>query len=260
MTEEKNVFWIASYPKSGNTWVRFIVCNILKGGPVENSGEIQSLTPDVHRWSLTNLPQDRDMLYLKTHWACTPDIPLYDRTAGAIYVVRHPGDVMVSNLAYLGVSKKKWAPLVDQFIQVGGLAHWTRFGMGTWLSNVQSWAGGQHPFPVHTIGYESLLRAPVEGIRNIAEHIRHPISEADAERIAQETSFSKMRAMELRERNSATANNSFFVGQASADPHGKRVFMRSGKSRQFSSLLTAQQTFRFAERFGRTLEQLNLQA
>ena len=28
----KNLFWLASYPKSGNTWVRVFLANLQKGG------------------------------------------------------------------------------------------------------------------------------------------------------------------------------------------------------------------------------------
>ena len=259
VAENRNVFWIASYPKSGNTWVRFIVCNILKGRAVENSAEIEALTPDMHKRQPETLPFDCDRLFLKTHWACTPAMPLYDRTVGAIYVVRHPGDVLASNLAYLAVPKQHESPVVDQFIRLGGLEHWTRFGMGTWFENVRSWTSGQHPFPVHVITYESLLSAPTETIGRIADHIGHPVTADDAARIADETRFPRMRSLDLREKNRVSDSSSFFVSDATGTTRGRRVFMRSGKTRQYRSLLNPRQKERFGERFGSIVRQLELQ-
>src|SRR5882757_11182682 len=43
----RSVVWIASYPKSGNTWLRFLICN-LAFGPVESAAQLNQLAPDLH--------------------------------------------------------------------------------------------------------------------------------------------------------------------------------------------------------------------
>lgn len=257
--QTKNVFWIVSYPKSGNTWVRFIVCHILSGRGIKNSGEIETLTPDVHKHPLQSLPLERNRLFLKTHWACTPSMPLYSRTVGAIYVVRHPGDVLASNLAYLRIPKDRMEAAVDQFIRAGGLNYWTRFKMGTWIGNLESWTMGQHSFPVHIVRYESMLRDPVGAVKKIAELIERSVSKEEAERIAAKTSFSAMQSMEKRERNgSLSTEQSFFVSDAAAKSSGEHLFMRSGNTGEYRSLLKPNQLRRLNKRFAPYLKELGL--
>jgi hypothetical protein len=45
--QSKSVVWIASYPKSGNTWLRFLACNLVFG-PVDSAARLAQLAPDVH--------------------------------------------------------------------------------------------------------------------------------------------------------------------------------------------------------------------
>ena len=257
MSAPRNVIWISSYPKSGNTWVRFIVSGVLKDGPLETSGEIEALTPDIHKHSLDQLPMARGQLFLKTHWACAPAMPLYGVTKGAIYIVRHPGDVLASNLAYLGYSKNRQKNLVEEFIEKGGLIHWTRFRMGTWVESIESWCFREHPFPVLVLRYEDLSAAPVDRIQEIARFIDHPVSADIAGKIAHGTRFSSMRTMEMRERNQGLSReNSFFVTEATDDLKGKRSFMRTGKVQQYRKLLSPNQQARFERRFDGYLKKL----
>lgn len=41
------IIWLGSYPKSGNTWMRFLLAN-LYFEPVESSAELSSMIPDIH--------------------------------------------------------------------------------------------------------------------------------------------------------------------------------------------------------------------
>src|SRR5579884_3895517 len=94
----RNVIWLASYPKSGNTWLRFLVCNLVFG--LQDSAEtLNRLAPDLHE--LTELPQlPEATVFMKTHFPFSQLMPLADHTAAALYIVRHPADVMLSNFHY----------------------------------------------------------------------------------------------------------------------------------------------------------------
>src|SRR5271156_62773 len=94
----KNIVWIASYPKSGNTWVRFMACNLLYGRQ-ESAAAVSVLAPDIHE-KARELIERAHAGFVKTHFACSPDMPMAERTAAAIYVVRRPEDVLVSNFYY----------------------------------------------------------------------------------------------------------------------------------------------------------------
>src|SRR5271166_938951 len=94
---EQSIIWIASYPKSGNTWVRFLACNLLFGRQV-SAAALNALVPDLHEMQAATDPAPRGLL--KTHFAYSPDLPCARYTAAAIYVVRNPADVLASNFFY----------------------------------------------------------------------------------------------------------------------------------------------------------------
>lgn len=122
-----HILWMASYPKSGNTWLRAFIANFLAnppepvhindldtfaegdmnawpyervlGGPIEDRSveEIYAVRARAHRLLANTRP---GVVFVKTHNrlatfdgmpTITPDV-----TFGAIYVVRNPLDVMVS--------------------------------------------------------------------------------------------------------------------------------------------------------------------
>src|ERR1700691_3950002 len=90
--------WIASYPKSGNTWVRFLVSHLLFG-PLDSAATLNRLVPDIHELGAAVEAPSTPVL-MKTHFPYSPALPLAMQTAGAIYVVRDPADVMLSNYYY----------------------------------------------------------------------------------------------------------------------------------------------------------------
>src|ERR1700730_13655397 len=113
--------WIASYPKSGNTWVRFMACNLLYG-PQDSAAALNTLAPDIHEMEATVGPAPASLL--KTHFGFSPLLPHVDQTAAAIYVVRDPADVLASNFFYsqrsgpqFDASPEGFDRYVDAFIE-----------------------------------------------------------------------------------------------------------------------------------------------
>ncbi len=122
-----NIYWLASYPKSGNTWMRILLTNYLHnadqpadinsldGGPIASArqafddhvgleasdltqDEIERYRPFVYEQMSE---QAREPLFLKVHDAFTYTrygYPLISKaaTAGVIYLLRNPLDVAVS--------------------------------------------------------------------------------------------------------------------------------------------------------------------
>ena len=122
------IIWLASYPKSGNTWVRSFLTNYFSGSSEFNFNQLDKIerfpTPElmdqlkinfhnlseiVSNWipmqEFINLKND--MTYLKTHNAmCTiNNYPFTNNknTAGFIYLVRDPRDVILSYSKHLNI-------------------------------------------------------------------------------------------------------------------------------------------------------------
>ncbi len=248
------IIWIASYPKSGNTWVRFLVANLLFGA-VDSAATLARMIPDVHELGATPAVPTQPTL-MKTHFPCGQALPLRVHTVGAIYVLRDPADIMLSNYHYgrrSGTVSEAdgggFARYVDAFIAGQGDARWQKMGMGTWGEHVHSWLGTRHAFPVLRIRYEDLGAQGPDvaqrlcrslGIKRTREQIEHALAAS---------SFERMR--EIEERDIEERQVGIFYKpylQPSIDA-GLR-FMRAGRSGEAARTLSTDQWGRFEAVFG----------
>lgn len=187
--------WLASYPKSGNTWFRTFLANVLQGGEepayinelrtgtiasarppfdVFTGVEASDLTPDeidvfrpdvyrrmAHRAERTGFHKVHDAYTVTA--AGEPMFPA-DCTRGAIYLIRNPLDVAPSYAHHAG-HDVDWA-----IAKMGDESHAMAAGRGhlngqlrqlllTWSGHVESWVD-RPPFPVEVIRYEDMLDEP----------------------------------------------------------------------------------------------------
>jgi hypothetical protein len=133
LVREDDTF-LVSYPRSGNTWTRFLVANLLEPGASISFANIRARVPLIYnhtRKELERLPRPR---FLATHEYFDPQ---YKRI---VYIVRDPRDVVVS-LYHLNLRERlikdgyPWDQYVERFL-AGDVPHW---GPWTWADNVLSW-------------------------------------------------------------------------------------------------------------------------
>lgn len=259
MSAGRNIVWIASYPKSGNTWVRFVACNLLFGRQ-DTAQSLNSLAPDIHETGADKIAAHSGLV--KTHFLYSAAMPMASRTAAAIYVVRQPADVIVSNFHYAhrstgaGVaSRSEFDRYVDTFIQCRGDPRWAQHGMGGWEEHVRSWLGVRHPFPVLCIRYEDLSASPMKTCGALAKLLRPGSSQMEIEQAVANASFDRMRELEaadIRERRVGI----FYKPYLQAAIDAGRRFMRSGAVGDGSRLLAPDQQARLTAAFERILAEL----
>jgi len=159
--------FIVSYPRSGNTWARFLIGNLLYPKTQVSFANVESLIPAIHLFPdrrLRAMPRPR---VLKSHEYFDP------RYKRVVYFVRDPRDVAVS-VYYYSIKRRDipdTMPL-DEFIPrfVGG-EFFEDFG--TWEEHVQSWQAtrnGKNGFVC--IRYEEMLTKPMDMMANIASALR----------------------------------------------------------------------------------------
>ena len=263
MTEfPKVINWIASYPKSGNTWVRFLLLNLIYG-PQSSTEKLDALIPDIHKLAgQIKIPANSNVL-IKTHFQLSATMPLFNHTAGFIYIIRNPIDTMMSNLNYAftmhgivndpAVRDKIKKQYIEQFISNRGDPNWIRLGRGSWVENVTSWITNDPGFPNLVLKYEDMLADPVSQLGKISNFLKLRSSQAELQSAVNNSSFRRMK--EIEEKELARKIRGFYLSENSEKSiaEGNR-FMFRGKAGEGEKELTRSQRERFLEQFGPTIE------
>jgi hypothetical protein len=260
------IVWLASYPKSGNTWVRAFLHNYIAnaatprsintlvdfsvaeaaaaffGGGVLSVEEVMARRPAVHE-RLTQLHPD--LVFVKTHNAnlalhgvplCTPG-----HTAGAVVIVRDPRDVALSYAAFTGKSVDE----IITFMAARGAANESDgvqvFEMlSSWSAHTLSWVGAPRRLLMR---YEDLLAEPERYFARLVRFLG--TGEVDAERLRRAVQFSSFDALKGQE----TAEGYRAAGSAGQ-------FFRAGKAGQWRERLTPEQARRIEADHGEVMGKL----
>lgn len=214
----KGIIWLASYPKSGNTWLRIFLTNLERdeetpasvnelafaSGPSARAhfdeavgykaadltfDEIDRLRPEVYVYESG---VREEAFYSKVHdaFAILPDgRPLFPPQVSlrAVYLVRNPLDVCVSFAHHLGGTDLDTmiASMADPAFALGActrtLGPQLRQRLRTWSGHVLSWVDG-FPKPVHVMRYEDMKRSPAETFTACAKFLSAPRPGADRPR------------------------------------------------------------------------------
>ena len=253
------VVWLASYPKSGNTWARFLICNLLYGKQ-ESAQDLARLLPDLHETGVARAPAEG---LLKTHFPYSAELPNIARTIAAIYIVRDPADVLISNYFYAqrstAVSAESSAAAfdeyVDAFIEHRGDPRWIERGMASWEVNVRSWFAEPKPFPILRLRYEDMSKDPRAACRRIAQLLGVGAAEPDIAAAARNSSFQRMREIERADIENKR-QGIFYKPYLAPSIEAGRRFMRRGLPGDGRARLSAGQRARLHEALGPLLEEL----
>jgi len=210
------IFWLASYPRSGNTWLRVLLANALYGH-MASSERVAMLVPNIHTGITGQHLMRRSGVIIKTHWPYNSDIPLKSETVGAIYLVRNPIDVMASSMRHRfmidGIYARPRAPAaldrmarrwVKHYLANRGASQWVKSGFGRWDSHVQSWTQECRTIPVHLVRYEDLRDRTQESLDTICRFLKAPIDSAGLAAAVENSSMARMRQLEQQEIENGT--------------------------------------------------------
>lgn len=193
--------FFGAYPRSGSTWSRFTLFEILTGR--ESGFEAVNATicgPGGHATAPSLLPGDGRLI--GTH---EPYRKTYKR---AIYLVRDGRDVLLSEYAFV-TALGRFQGTLDDFITI--FLRGKVNGYGAWHNHVRSWldspiAGTSNLLIVR---FDNLRSSPEPGFKRIAEFLG---VDADPRRIQNaiaNNSLDKMRAKEARSPQKSSANGRF---------------------------------------------------
>lgn len=186
--------FLTSYPRSGNTWTRFLVGNLVYQNEPVTFLSVERLVPDMYKSSdrvLRNLPRPR---ILKSHECFDP------RYKKIIYIVRDPRDVAVSNYHWeLKLrSVRDGFPIEDFVSRWMEPQFWPR--IGSWGDHVTSWLStrqGKKGFLL--LRYEDLKQDPQRALAQVAEFLGIEPSTDRLNRAVDLSSAENMRKLEKQE-------------------------------------------------------------
>src|SRR5437763_71582 len=125
--------WIASFPKSGNTWLRFIIADML----FHRSGDSQMLAriaPGIHRSRGTVVIAEENtfkgLAFIKTHFPGSAELDSV--AAKNLYISRNPLDVLASVLNFYAIPADRIDAVIDEFCATKTIGMFTRWGFGDW--------------------------------------------------------------------------------------------------------------------------------
>jgi hypothetical protein len=185
----KDISYIAAFPKSGITYLNFMLFHVLFDRPQDASRIDSDYIFDVHESLARVPPPGQESRYLKVHFGYGPAVPLRERANRAVCLVRDPIDVMMSVWDFMhltgggGLLNASPAEHETQFnrfchhwIVTGGLQFpWA----GSWVDNVGSWLAAPD-FPVLVVRYELLVKQPREQLLRVLKFLGR---EAPEERV-----------------------------------------------------------------------------
>jgi len=262
--DPRGIVWIASYPKSGNTWVRVFLHHLIRqaaGRPLEehdidelsrtsrsaagrvdlfervlgkpvteaDAFEIANARPKVQQAIMEG---GNGLVFAKTHsfLGRVFNVPLINRSvsAGGVYVVRNPLDIAVSLAFHLDVS-------YDGAIRSMGATLNASVGSeiavpeiwGSWTENVASWTVDPPPV-ILVVRYEDLLADPRQTFTEIVEHMR---LEATPEQIDEAIALASFDRLQAEEETRGFAERLENTGR----------FFRVGRAGQWREELSAEQ-------------------
>lgn len=267
--DAESLLWLASYPRSGNTFTRILLANYFAsdGEAYDINKLADFITADISNsvWqgSEAGLPAGKSIEAiwkgrpsaiasyrrkigrqslpgLKTHNANIPafgvsgfDFRPSDR---ALYIVRHPLDLLLSLADY---NAKDIDSAIAMMTIPGYILHTETTGelevRGSWTEHVASWLNTP-PCPILLVRYEDLCSDTETTLRSILTYLKVPIVEERVHHAVAASRFEKLREQE--------AARSF--REAPADTKSGRFF-REGKSLQWLRKLHPAQAYKLAD-------------
>ena len=268
------IFWIASYPKSGNTWMRAFLANLFAPEPPVSINEFARFVPseaagnfhrqhgepgiELHRPSEAGARSrlkvqaaiaesfgERHVI-LKTHNALATykGVPLINAevTIGGLYILRDPRDVAVSFAKHFGKSlDDSIAFMAKTDAYIGGTKEDANPGvfefLGTWANHVTSWTRANPT----VIRYEDMQADPLAAFTKTAAALGMGDKHEAIERAVEAADFQRLKAAEREE------------GYAEGSSHGE-PFFREGRSGGWRAVLTEAQARRIRDIAGAVME------
>jgi Sulfotransferase domain len=253
---KNGIIWLASYPKSGNTWARSFAFNLFldKDKPADINSlnefcfgdgsknwyekvgaksfaeftdeDVAALTPKVHSAFKNSSP---DPVFVKTHVAVGATHGVHhitlECTVGVVYILRNPLDVVISFADHFGLDLEESIEVLNSSQSMGKETdHQAKQAYGSWSDHVASWQQFKTSNMI-TLRYEDMLDNPEETFGALSRFLNVNPSK---DRLQKAIEFSSFDTLKKQEEAKGFKEKSF----------NNDRFFRVGKAGQWKEVLT----------------------
>jgi hypothetical protein len=182
--------FLVSFPKSGNTWTRFLLGNLVSPDAQVTFTNVRTFVPypDVTpRKIFDRMPRPR---LIKSHECFDP---LYPRI---IYIVRDPRDVVISQFHYLRKVRKVGDDLpIETFVKQFLAGETCPFG--SWGQNVMTWLTSREGDPRFLLmRYEDMLADTARELAKVVDFLQLSVTPEQVTQAVERSSPDRMRKLE----------------------------------------------------------------
>lgn len=276
------IIWIASYPKSGNTWLRFLISNYIfkKNNFISKKKSIleyidqfptrEKLDFYINKHSQYNF---KDPMIVGKHWMEIQKLFLYlnyklffkthncyfDRfgnkfcnsltTKAAVYIIRDPRDVVCSYMDWMKEEENKILDFIlkSNYTMFPSKDHFVPFTyIGNWEENIKSWELSFAEIKLKIIRYEDLYNNTHDIFKEILLFLSEFIDiKIDPRKIDEVIEDSKLDKLKILEKDGNFIENT-----------GKNIFFNKGGTR-FRSQLSDNLISKINSEFESTMKKYN---
>ncbi|MEO0750703.1 MAG: sulfotransferase domain-containing protein [Pseudomonadota bacterium] len=271
MSNLKRIIWLASFPKSGNTWMRSLLATyFMPAGQAPDINNLRRFTTadvrqdffDAANGAPFNSSNVEDWLrvrpkalaliagskpgthFVKTHCQAVryqgQDLIPPQVTAGAVYMMRNPFDLAPSFARHQSSDIDTAIERMCNPDAMMGTETGIRDALGRWDDHVRSWTDAPG-LPRHVVRYEDMLDKAPKTVRGLLEFLSIKPDSAKLARAIKATSFENLKKQE---------DELGFTER----PDGMKRFFAKGEAGAWREELTPAQVARIRSSFLTTLE------
>lgn len=256
-SKDNQINIITSFPKSGSTWLRFIIYDLFFNKDnvgISSSQNIKHKIPDFHNIKkIDNQVFEKFLkskqIFFKTHFSYSQMkmLPI-DKV---IIIIRNPFDIFISLFNFYEIDENKKDTLLDYFCLHKTLPFLEKFKFPNWKDHFESWITSRKNF--HIIKYSELIDNFEKEIKYLSNFLNLKVTDEKINFIKNNTEFNNLKRLEIDERKKNL--DGFFIDAMKGK---KSQFINKGGNKNYQNFFTDTQLSKLKESFSKELDKYKI--